>query len=136
MFRSKESEDTDERNRHGRVYAFADGQYRYADQNQELEKRQPDVRQPGQQPVSFAKKESSFSENERDIFERAKKVTVKNRLTQTPIREVVNEEVQYEEEDTYTGKQRFLKNRMTAPSKELAHDEYENDHLPFSTIKK
>lgn len=72
---------------------------------------------------------------EREEFLEPTEVNLRNRDTQTPIREIVNEECQYDTNDPNLPEAKFT-NRL---NQRLSADEMASsqDHpLPFSTIKK
>ena len=140
MFRIRPSQESGESDRHGKVLYFDDGQYRRADEDQELDSRDLDDAERTHQEALMKKNKDYLtikhlnSKNEYEYEERIrnKQITVRNRDTQTPVREGVSEGMQFEGESVEESKSKF--GPRSIHGKSMAEDK--SMKSPISTIDK
>jgi hypothetical protein len=82
---------------------------------------------------------NSSDEIDREEFIEPHETFVKDRNTQTPIRLIVSEGVQYEKEEAEAAHEYGIKgkhHKLISRDAEVEAKEIEDERLPFSTIKK
>jgi len=136
-----------DRDMHERVHNARAGYFAHAEGEQDLElkefekksKDQLDSRSYSRQGYLIKKHLNSSDEIDHEEVIEPKEMYVKDRDTQTPIRKVVNEAIQYESDlfeadKKYEGKTKHAK--ISLEDEKLEEGELEGGRLPFSTIKK
>lgn len=147
IYRRKEPAFTDERDKFKRVYNFADDQYRYADEGQDLESREEEKMDKAKFDRLARKNQGYYvkrhldpdSNVEQEEIVEIRDLTVKSRDTQTPTRKVVDEGIQHDKQAASLAKSKFGSGRLGQRESEDAksiHVEHEHERVPISTVKK
>ena len=140
-FRNDDFENTGGRDRHDRVYKFDEDQYRYPNQFQELEIRESDAAefQKPSRTGLVQKSINTSSEFEKEEDKRVQRIIMSHKKTQTPIRPVANEAVQYDSDEWAQTKIKPIFYQHAKTPSDLSKRqkiEDEEEKLPLSSIKK
>lgn len=123
-----------------RVYNYDDGKYRYANPSQELEFRESESAFKNQPNGRLIRKSvNTSSEYEIEENKRVERIIMSNKKTQTPIRAVTNEAVQYDSDEWAQSKVQPVFSKHAKTPSDLGKRSKvgdEEEKLPFSTIKK